>query len=62
MPVSEARKRANQKWTDNNLEKIQFYAPKGYNDKIKLRAEELNLSKASYLKKLIDEDMEKAEK
>jgi len=57
MPVSEARKKANKKWSNNNLEKVQFYAPKGYNDKIKAQAEKANLSKASYLKKLIDKDI-----
>ena len=50
-------KKTNKKWSDNNLEKIQFYAPKGYNDKISIRAKELNLSKASYLKTLIDKDL-----
>ena len=40
MPVSDARKRANAKWDAENLEKVQFDAPKGFNQMIKDRAKE----------------------
>ncbi len=59
MSISEARKKANKKWSDNNLEKIQFYAPIGYNEKIKTQADKKGLSKAGYMKKLIDDDIAK---
>lgn len=59
MPLSEARKRANKKWSDKNLEKIQFYAPTGYNDIVKEQADKKGLSKAKYIKTLIDEDIKK---
>ena len=49
MAVSEAKKKANAKWNAENLEKIQFYAPKGFNQMINDRAKELGLSKAGYL-------------
>lgn len=62
MPMTEARKRANEKWTKNNYEKIQFYAPKGYNEKIKEQADKKGLSKAGYIKQLIDEDMKEGKK
>ena len=57
MAVSEAKKKANAKWNAENLEKIQFYAPKGFND----RAKELGLSKAGYLKKVITDEIKSAE-
>lgn len=61
MSMTEARKRANEKWAKNNYEKIQFSAPKGYNEKIKAQADKKGLCKAGYLKALIDEDMKKGE-
>lgn len=61
MPISDARKKANAKWNAENLEKIQFYAPKGYNEKINKKAKEKGMSKARYLKKLIDDDMKDGE-
>ncbi len=61
MPVSDARKRANAKWDAENLEKVQFDAPKGFNQMIKDRAKELGLSKAGYLKKVITDEIKSAE-
>lgn len=61
MPVSDARKRANAKWDAENLEKVQFDAPKGFNQMIKYRAKELGLSKAGYLKKVITDEIKSAE-
>lgn len=62
MALSEARKKANKKWDRENLEKVQFDAPKGYNDKIKKRADEKGMSKAGYMKKLIDDDINRGAK
>lgn len=61
MPVSDARKRANAKWDAENLEKVQFDAPKGFNQMINDRAKELGLSKAGYLKKVITDEIKSAE-
>lgn len=61
MPVSAARKRANAKWNAENLEKVQFDAPKGFNQMINDRAKELGLSKAGYLKKVITDEIKSAE-
>ena len=52
MAVSEAKKKANAKWNAENLEKIQFYAPKGFNQMINDRAKELGLSKRDISKRL----------
>lgn len=62
MPLSEARKKANAKWDEENLEKVQFDAPKGFNKMIKDRAKELGLSKAGYMKYAIREEIKSAEK
>lgn len=59
MPLSEARKRANKKWNDNNLDRIAVFLPKGYNDIVKGQADKKRLSKAKYIKTLIDEDIKK---
>lgn len=59
MPLSEARKRANKKWNDNNLDRVAVYLPKGYNDIVKEQADKKGLSKAKYIKTLIDEDIKK---
>ena len=59
MEMTEARKRANKKWNDKNLEKVQFYAPKGFNEKVKAQADKKGLSKAGYIKKLVDDDIAK---
>lgn len=39
MAISEARRKANDKWDRENTEKVQFKMPKGYNEKIKKQAE-----------------------
>lgn len=57
MAISENQKRARDKWNAENLEKVQFYAPKGLNEKIKARADELEMSKASYIRYAIDEEI-----
>ena len=59
MPMNDARKRANKKWDKANTERVQFDAPKGYNEKIKTQAEKKGLSKAGYMKKLVDDDIAK---
>lgn len=61
MPVSDARKRANAKWDAENLEKVQFDAPKGFNQMIKDRAKELGMSKAGYLKYAVKQEIKSAE-
>lgn len=61
MAVSEAKKKANAKWNAENLEKIQFYAPKGFNQMINDRAKELGLSKAGYLKYAVRQEIKSAE-
>lgn len=61
MPVSDARKRANAKWDAENLEKVQFDAPKGFNQMIKDRAKELGMSKAGYLKYAVRQEIKSAE-
>lgn len=61
MAISEARRRANDKWDKENMEKVQFKMPRGYNEKIKKQADKKGLSKTAYVKKLIDNDIEREE-
>ncbi|MCD8051284.1 MAG: hypothetical protein LUE89_06355 [Clostridiales bacterium] len=53
MAMSEARKRANKKWNDENLQKrydrIQLVVPKGEKDKIKAAAQAANESVNSFI-------------
>ncbi len=53
MAMSEARKRANKKWNDENLQKrydrIQLIVPKGEKDKIKAAAQAANESVNSFI-------------
>lgn len=59
MPISDAKKKADKKWHDKAYEKVQFAVPKGYNEKIQKQADKKGLSKAGYMKKLIDDDIAK---
>ncbi len=61
MSVSEARRRANDKWDKENTERVQLKMPKGYGEIIRAQAEKHNLSKTKYIKKLIDDDVKKGE-
>lgn len=61
MAVSEAQRKARDKWDKENTEKVQFKAPKGFNRMIEDRAKELGLSKAGYLKKVITDEIKSAE-
>ena len=60
MAVSEARRRANDKWDKEHTEKVQFKAPKGFNRMIEDRAAELGLSKAGYLKYAVKYEIQTA--
>lgn len=61
MAVSEAQRKARDKWDKENTEKVQFKAPKGFNRMIEDRAKEIGLSKAGYLKKVITDEIKSAE-
>lgn len=58
MAISEARKKANKKWNDENLKKrydrIQIVVPKGKKELIQAAAHEANESVNSYINKAID--------
>lgn len=62
MAVSEARRRANDKWDKENTEKVQFKANKGFNKMIKDRANKLGMSKAGYMKYAIIKEIKSEEK
>ena len=64
MPISEAKKRANKKWNDENLltkyDHIHLALPAGYKEKLKAAAERERkegerLSVNDFIKKAIDE-------
>lgn len=61
MAVSEARRRANDKWDKEHTEKVQFKAPKGFNKMIEDRATELGMSKAGYMKYAIRQEIKSAD-
>ncbi len=48
-------------YSKKNYDRILLALPKGYKSKIKVRASELEISMAGYIKKLIDRDIEKSE-
>lgn len=63
MPLSEARKRANQKWNAANMmakyDHIHLTVQKGGRDKIKAAADAADESVNGYIKRAIAERMEK---
>lgn len=63
MPMSDAKKRANKKWNDANMkdryDRIQVVVPKGQKDIIKAAADKAGESVNEYIKKSIDERMER---
>ena len=56
MPISEARKKATQKYIDK-LDDIKIRVPKGQRDKIKAHAESKGMSLNGYINELIKKDM-----
>ena len=66
MPLSEARKRANKKWNDENLNKlydrVSVLVPKGKKDIIKSHAEQNGESVNGFINRAIDETMERDKK
>lgn len=59
MAISEAKKKANKKWNDENLTKlydrISLLVPKGKKDTIKAHADKNNESVNSFINRAIDE-------
>lgn len=66
MPLSEARKRANKKWNDENLNKlydrVSVLVPKGNKDRIKAHAAQNGESVNGFINRAIDETMERDKK
>ncbi len=60
MALSEARKKANQKYNEKAYDQVKILVKKGEREVIKARAEELGLSLNAYINKLIHEDLEKS--
>ncbi len=58
MPISEAKKRANKKWNDENLQKrydrIQLVVPKGKKEIIQGYAKEKGISTNEFIQRAID--------
>ena len=63
MPMSAARKRANDKWNDANLKErsdhIHLTAPKGFLDEVKAAAQEAGESVNGYIKESVIMRMQK---
>ena len=64
-PMSEARKRANKKWNDENMakkyERIQLVVPKGRKEEIEAFAKERGESVNGLMNQLVREAMNKTE-
>lgn len=58
-PLSESRARANKKWNDANLTRISVAVPKELGDRIKSAAESAGLSVNAYIRKAVEESLDK---
>lgn len=58
-PVSEARKRANEKYVKNTYDEIKVRVPKGKKEKIKTHAESIDGSLNKFINRAIDEAIER---
>lgn len=60
-PLTEARKRANKKWNDENLkaryDRVSFFVPKGNHEVIKKAAESAGVSVNSFIQSAILEKL-----
>ena len=65
MPLSDARKRANKKWNDENMkeryDRIQVVVPKGKKEIIQAHAAAQGESVNSFINKAIDEKLERGQ-
>ena len=59
MPVSEARRRANEKWLKEKVEEIKFRVPKGRKVLIQEHAARQGESVNSFLNRAVEEAIEK---
>ena len=61
VPISEAKRRSNKKWNDENIkdyyDRVNFVVKKGLREKIKSHAESKGMGISEYIKKLISADM-----
>ena len=59
MPISEARKRANQKYNSAHYEAMRFDAPIGFKDKVRQAAQAAGVSPSQYMRDAILQRMER---
>ena len=59
IPVSEAKKRANKKWQDNNCKRIQLVLPNEEAEKIENYCINHNLSKNGFFRQAAKEKLER---
>lgn len=66
MAMSEAKKRANKKWNEENMkeryDRIQLVVPKGKKDVIQSAAQASGESVNAFINRLIDAELERLEK
>ena len=58
MPITEAQKKATYKYRDS-LDELRCTAPKGFKDKVKAHAASKGESVSAFIKRAIDETMER---
>ena len=59
MPVSEARRRANDKWLKERVEEVKFRVPKGKKEIIQQHVAQTGESVNAFLNRAVDEAMER---
>lgn len=59
VPISESRKRANEKYNAKAYDQVKIIVKKGEREKIKAHAESKGMSLNGYINALIDADMQK---
>ena len=56
-PVSEAKKRANKKWTDANYKQVKLSMPNAEAEALENHCKKFNYSKAGFIRQAIKEKM-----
>lgn len=59
--VSEAKKRANKKYSDAHIDQIRFDAPKGFKERVQQAARAEGVSTSLYMRRAILEALERSQ-
>ncbi len=59
--VSDAKKRANKKYSDAHIDQIRFDAPRGFRDRVQQAAQAAGVSPSRWMREIISAALERAE-